>query len=72
MGDLEAKLQYLKREAAKWGIALTGNTKNGAFSGSASGNYSASENEVVVTVNRIPFWVPLRSLENEFRRLLSE
>ena len=71
VGDRAQKFARLRVAAAQYGIIIRGDDNRGEFSGAASGNYHVSNNTVIITIINRPFWVPIDSLEREFRKFLS-
>ncbi len=71
VGDRAQKFARLRQAAAQYGITIRGDVDKGEFSGMASGSYYVSDNIVTITITSRPFWIPIDTLEREFRKFLS-
>lgn len=68
-GDLNSILNHVKQEASQKGIAFSGDTSGGSFSGMGIvGTYSVSGNQVTVNISQKPLIAPCSYIESELRK----
>ena len=72
-GDPHGKLQLLKTKAAQSGVRFVGDVDRGTFSGMGlSGRYVRENDEIVVTIDSVPFLFTYDSVAAMIGRFLEE
>lgn len=70
VGDLQAKLEYARQQAAKQGVTLVGDTRSGRFAGSIVGTYEISGGVATVTITSKPFFISWDYVGQQLRAFL--